>query len=157
MCFLQNFLQILGRIRSRLCQICKLYLLFLVHLNLFEPFHSQKFYDKFDEAYQAARDGTILGFLHISKNFSSSLPLFEVNLTAHQDAAIQVYIDNTDFYKSMSVRDELQLSFRRFMKGLMKDCKLPEKLFNPLIICEKMLGTLGSDLRKYFGLGYIVA
>jgi hypothetical protein len=85
------------------------------------------------------------------------LPLFEEDLNSVLDKVIQVYLDNTNIYKLAFIQNEISVSFRRFMQRLMRDCELPEKLFNPPMIIEGMFGKIDFDFKKFFGLGFLVS
>lgn len=95
----------------------------------------QTYYDTFDEAYEEAKAGKLIGFIYFASNFSSATEDVGENrnlasLGSFENREINIYLDNTDQQKLLFMKRKLYAAYIKYTESLMTDCRLPRKLGN---------------------------
>jgi hypothetical protein len=120
-------------------------------------FRSQIYYENFDEAFEAASKAEIVAVIDFSANFSESLVLFNSVEDLSDSGNIRVYLDQTDFQKSLFIKRKLYEIFQSFSQNLMTKCGNLEAAGRLPITFEGLFGKMDFNFRGTLIPGFIFA
>lgn len=108
------------------------------------------FYNSFDQAFQDAKKGKLIGVIAIKANFSNALKERIINYdeNAIESSEISVYLDQSDLQITTFLQSRLYKAFQRFNKKLLKGCNHNEKVGEfPLKFETPIYGTFDGDFK----------
>lgn len=107
------------------------------------------FFASYQEAFEAAKRGEIIGLIHIPANYTESMTAFKGDfLDYSEDGIIHVYLDQTVFQKAMFVEQKLYEAHQRYMEKLMMACGRSKKALNSPLRLEALRGDYSNSDQK---------
>lgn len=122
----------------------------------------QEYYDTYDEAYKAARNGKIWGFIYFADNFTESLQDVRDNVRdadagSFHTSEIKVYLDKSDQQVTFFLEKKLIDTYKEFAEGVMTDCHLPKQLANiPIKFEDPLYGTFNDQFTDFMAPGVVM-
>lgn len=111
------------------------------------------YYKSFDEAYDDAKRGKIIGFMYFARNFTEALDMVQTNGRFSDDGSadnskIQIYMDQSDLQLTFFLQSKFYQIYKNFTQHMMNDCKLPIKLGNiPVSFETPIYGSYDTDFK----------
>lgn len=140
------------------CQVNKISCRFINGLN--DSVAIKKFYSNIDEALDDVKKGKIIGLIHFSTNFTSSMkPLNEFedyfdNYSSYGE--IKISLDQSDRQITFFLKQRLYETFEQFIENLMTDCGKSRKVGSAPIQINTMFGSFKDEHRKSMTPGIII-
>jgi hypothetical protein len=118
----------------------------------------QVFYDSYDEARDAVKQGNNIALIHIEANFSKSLQLFndDPDYEFKEDGVVQVNLDNTDLQKSSLVERKLFETYESFIEDLMYDCGKSRNAGKLVVSTSAIVGKFDFDFKGSLLPGFVL-
>lgn len=122
----------------------------------------QEYYDTYDDAYKAAKNGKIWGFIYFANNFTESLQDVRDNVRdadagSFHTSEIKVYLDKSDQQVTFFLEKKLIETYKDFAEGVMSDCHLPRQLANiPIKFEDPLYGTFNDQFTDFMAPGVVM-
>lgn len=118
------------------------------------------FYKNFEDAYDDALAGNIVGIINFASNFTASMkPLNELqgyleNYTTNGE--IQVFMDQADRQITLFLKNRLYETFHEFIENLMQDCGKSKKIGSSPMRINKMFAASKDEIQRTMIPGIII-
>lgn len=111
------------------------------------------YYKSFDDAFDDAKRGKIIGFMYFARNFTESLDMVQTNGRFSDDGSadnsrIQIYMDQSDLQLTFFLQSKFYQIYKNFTQHMMSECNLPIKLGNvPVNFETPIYGSYDTDFK----------
>lgn len=133
------------------------------YLNKIPPEIAEQIYFKnVDEAYKAAREASIIGYIHFAENFTESISQIrddgrQAEPGSFENSEIQIRLDNSNQQVSFFLERKLRELYGDFAQNLMADCDLPRKLGSiPVRFETPVFGSFDAEFKQYAAPGVVM-
>lgn len=133
------------------CDLHKISCRFLDHINDTVVF--KEYYATYDEAFEAAKKGKIIGFIHFAINFTESLDAVRAQGRSADDGSadnsrITIRMDQSDLQITFFLQLKFYQIYKDFSQGIAGDCNLPIRVGNiPVSFEEPIYGSYSTDFK----------
>lgn len=135
-----NPLLLMAQIDQNNCHIHKSSCRFINQLN--DSIAIKKFYNNYDDAFNDAKMGRIIGIIYFPSNF-----------TIHE---IQVYLDQTDRQITFILQRKLNNMFQNVMEQIMIDCGKSRRIGSIPIAFETIYGSFDDEMKRSMAPGIFI-
>jgi ABC-type multidrug transport system permease subunit len=114
---------------------------------------SKKFYSSYDEAFNDAKKGKIVGLIHFAMNFSRATNVINeksnaIDSATFENGAIKIHLDQSDTQVTLFMKTNLYAAYKRYTQSIATACGYSMKLFNiPLEFAEPIYGSFDPNLK----------
>jgi ABC-2 family transporter protein len=133
------------------CDLHKVSCRFLHELN--DSVAIKQYYKTYEEAYDDAKKGKIIGFVHFARNFTESLDAVQTLGKSADDGSaensrIVIRMDQSDLQLTFFMQARFYQTYKQFAENMMSDCQLPIRLGNiPVSFEEPIYGSFDADFK----------
>lgn len=142
------------------CDFNKISCRFLSHLN--DSVATKVYYDNYDDAYNDAKHGRVIGIIYFAPNYTESFSRVRARESELDDGTfdssrIQINLDRSNQQITYFLELKIYQTFKEYSEHLMADCNLPIKIGNvPISLENPIYGSFDEDFKYSMAPGMIM-
>lgn len=122
----------------------------------------QVYYDNYEDAYNDAKHGRLIGVIVFKHNFTDSYMDVNENGRDAEDGSLEnknidVFLDKTDQQITFFMERKLRDTYKEFTQDLMTECNWPKRLGNiPVNFEDPVYGTMDQEFTNFVAPGVVM-